>query len=635
MIVFKVFLILFFTFSGNSLAENNSWDFDEDGNADALTDGLLLLRYTFGQRDEDLVKGATAEASTLTIEQVQKNVAASTSSFADIDDNGSVDALSDGLLLLRYLFGLRGDTLTSSVVANDAGRVSPTDIEAYIESFVTEESSGSGLPENELGDSRRKVGLQFDSIGIDFEQTYAQMKLSNLSYASRLRTDLVKYAAKLSNVISSFFLPNALAQTSQLRSIDSSEAFEISKLFIDSELQDIDSTVTFIELDENGHPVLDDNGYPKEASIDCDLSTIELHVIDVRRLNLQDGSLIAEVLLPVELDQDCKAKFSQRTIIIDGQKTVFDITEDFQLESVVSLVPAKDPTFNISNEALIDFGDGIIRTLNFQDNILAIEQLSASTVDIRTDRLGRFIYDGTTLTGILDDTGSLALISFNKGSTAFEIFRPDPNESGYQNMAYLAFGSESEKLLITTGRVRYLDLENNTTDNLSLDINRPDSCHSDESSPECLFADSLNPGQVFLGRHQNWLIDTEAALNYKTGEYTGQLGCLPQVALACGNAGMFFDYVGNLIYVVDDSRVKFIRFNIETRDYSLINLDEWGYLAGFDYYITPENAYLSVVNSTNSNIEFIEINYDSETVTSLGVITEGSRVVHKFFSPNG
>ena len=49
-----------------------------------------------------------------------KNVAA-TSSFVDIDDNGSVDALSDGLLLLRYLFGLRGDTLTSSVVVNDAG----------------------------------------------------------------------------------------------------------------------------------------------------------------------------------------------------------------------------------------------------------------------------------------------------------------------------------------------------------------------------------------------------------------------------------------------------------------------------------------------------------------------------------
>ena len=125
-----------------------------------------------------------------------------------------------------------------------------------------------------------------------------------------------------------------------------------------------------------------------------------------------------------------------------------------------------------------------------------------------------------------------------------------------------------------------------------------------------------------MGRHEQWLIDTEAALNYVTGEYSGQLGCLPQVTGACGNAGEFVDYLGNQIYVVDDSRVKFIRFNIETREYSLINLDDWGYLADSDYYITPDNAYVNVANSANSNKEFIEINYDLETVTLLGVITE-------------
>lgn len=180
-------------------------------------------------------------------------------------------------------------------------------------------------------------------------------------------------------------------------------------------------------MDENGDPVLDENGNLKEITVECDLSTIELHISDIRRLNLEDGSLIAAVLPPIELTEDCAAIFAQKTIVIDNQKSVFDITEDFQLGSVVALVAAKDPIFNISDEAVIDFGDGIIRGLSFDNNVLTIEDLSASTVDIRTDRLGRFIYDGTNLTGIRDATGSLALLTFTKGSTAFDIFRPDPN----------------------------------------------------------------------------------------------------------------------------------------------------------------------------------------------------------------
>lgn len=113
----------------------NNWDFDHDGNADALTDGLLLLRYAFGLTGDALVASAIAEASPLTPEQVQENVAASTTtSFADIDDSGNVDALTDGLLLLRYLFGLTGDALIASAVAENATRSSSSDIQGYIES---------------------------------------------------------------------------------------------------------------------------------------------------------------------------------------------------------------------------------------------------------------------------------------------------------------------------------------------------------------------------------------------------------------------------------------------------------------------------------------------------------------------
>ena len=54
----------------------------------------------------------------------------------DIDQNGSFDALTDGLILLRYAFGLRGDALIKDVISPDANRTSAADIEAYIESHM-------------------------------------------------------------------------------------------------------------------------------------------------------------------------------------------------------------------------------------------------------------------------------------------------------------------------------------------------------------------------------------------------------------------------------------------------------------------------------------------------------------------
>jgi hypothetical protein len=67
---------------------------------------------------------------------VEANVADSTTSFADIDGSDNVDALTDGLMMLRYLFGLRGASLIDGAVATGASRQSAADVEAYIISLM-------------------------------------------------------------------------------------------------------------------------------------------------------------------------------------------------------------------------------------------------------------------------------------------------------------------------------------------------------------------------------------------------------------------------------------------------------------------------------------------------------------------
>jgi len=66
------------------------------------------------------------------------NDANETISYAalDIDQNGSFDALKDGLILLRYAFGLRGESLIDSVIDSNANRTNAEDIEAHIQSLA-------------------------------------------------------------------------------------------------------------------------------------------------------------------------------------------------------------------------------------------------------------------------------------------------------------------------------------------------------------------------------------------------------------------------------------------------------------------------------------------------------------------
>jgi hypothetical protein len=57
-------------------------------------------------------------------------------SALDLDQNGSFEALTDALILLRYAFGLRGDNLINGAIATDANRTAAEDIEEHIQSLL-------------------------------------------------------------------------------------------------------------------------------------------------------------------------------------------------------------------------------------------------------------------------------------------------------------------------------------------------------------------------------------------------------------------------------------------------------------------------------------------------------------------
>ena len=114
-------------------------DIDCNQNADALTDGLLIIRYLFGIKGgRSLTENALDLQNGTRISS--ENIGAyleSGMNYLDIDGNTRSDALTDGILILRYLFGIdEGSNLTNEAVDPAGTRNTSEAIQTYIESLI-------------------------------------------------------------------------------------------------------------------------------------------------------------------------------------------------------------------------------------------------------------------------------------------------------------------------------------------------------------------------------------------------------------------------------------------------------------------------------------------------------------------
>lgn len=111
-------------------------DVDANDSADALTDGLMILRALFGLTGASLITGAIGPNATRPdAAQIAQHIR-DIGPILDIDGNGAVDALTDGLLVLRHMFGLRGSSLTVNAVGTGARFTDPAEIAARIQAAI-------------------------------------------------------------------------------------------------------------------------------------------------------------------------------------------------------------------------------------------------------------------------------------------------------------------------------------------------------------------------------------------------------------------------------------------------------------------------------------------------------------------
>ena len=114
-------------------------DVDGDGRQSALTDGLLIIRALFGFEGDALIAEAVSQDATRS--GIGEYILANLQDL-DIDGDGVSRPLTDGLLVIRFLFGFEGQALIQGAVSEGAARETSQSVTDFLQQISDSDNDG-------------------------------------------------------------------------------------------------------------------------------------------------------------------------------------------------------------------------------------------------------------------------------------------------------------------------------------------------------------------------------------------------------------------------------------------------------------------------------------------------------------
>lgn len=222
-----------------------TWDFDLNGEVDALTDGLMFLRSLFDLSGNNILSEAVASDTQISNQKIL-NIIDNAPLIADIDGNGEVDALTDGLIFLRYLFDIKSAALIDGVIAENATRTTLDSILQYIEIFMPPENGFSVFNNDSSSDDNADQTGNLITYSLDAGDTdfVIDSESGEVSIAEGLSAQLASesftiYAAdELGDVVSQEVSINLLSGAESAEGAGFTAGSDIDSLLHDSSLDD-------------------------------------------------------------------------------------------------------------------------------------------------------------------------------------------------------------------------------------------------------------------------------------------------------------------------------------------------------------------------------------------------------------
>ena len=118
-----------------------SLDVDGNGQCDALTDGILAMRYLFDPSGPWTTTGAIGTGATQTTHDAVKTYLDGATGMLDVDGNGHCDALTDGILMMRYLFDPTGPWTTTGAIGSGATRTTHDQVKDFLDQYFMSQSA--------------------------------------------------------------------------------------------------------------------------------------------------------------------------------------------------------------------------------------------------------------------------------------------------------------------------------------------------------------------------------------------------------------------------------------------------------------------------------------------------------------
>ena len=116
-------------------------DIDRNGRLEALTDGILIIRHMWGYSGEFLVQSAVAPDGTRTdaaeITSYIDELIDELGLVLDVDGDGKLMPGTDALLIIRYLWGSSGELLIQGAIGPGATRNTAKEVTAYLDELLS------------------------------------------------------------------------------------------------------------------------------------------------------------------------------------------------------------------------------------------------------------------------------------------------------------------------------------------------------------------------------------------------------------------------------------------------------------------------------------------------------------------
>ena len=358
------------------------------------------------------------------------------------------------------------------------------------------------------------------------------------------------------------------------------------------------------------------------TNVTCDLTKAEVTINKV--MELTSIFVLIDITYPNVVNPDCSFQFKTEQFIVASDGTVYSMKN--MPSSIVSVISAEDVGFNTSGYPIVMDSNGVAMIMKINlDGTFTFKELGTSGQSF-SGMDHRFATNGDKTVLILSQNGILFL-TYSSMSLNFTMTRfNEPYNCG------IFIDSDGDFITQTSNSLGFYkfdlisgELTTKWDGILKAQQNFDDHQYFKDFGPIL----NLNGKDILIGGRFGTQVMSGWCniIDIKTGQYTNVYPLPLSSSQDYYNDPADMSVMhGQYAYCATRSFRGYSRYDAISGNLVKFDTDTLGVMVK-SYIMTRDSAIVEVVNASNSDKEYIELNFNTGVATKLGVISQGGRTV--------